>query len=67
MFGVETVDRTEGNLSLISDDTAGPAVIFFCTSSLTVSFIIAPQVGQIERVGAKLRWQTGQFIGLESG
>jgi hypothetical protein len=29
-----------------------------------VSFIMAPHVGQMERVGAKLRSHTGQFIRL---
>jgi len=39
-----------------------PVVILVCNSSRTLSFIIAPQLGQIERVGAKSRSQTGQFI-----
>ncbi len=39
-----------------------PDVIFVCSSSRTVSFIMAPQAGQIDKVGAKLRSHTGQFI-----
>jgi hypothetical protein len=39
-----------------------PAAIFVWSSSRTVSFIIAPQVRQIESVGARSRLQTGQFI-----
>ena len=41
-----------------------PDDIFVRNSSRTVSFIMAPQLGQIERVGAKLRSHTGQFIGF---
>ena len=33
-----------------------------CSSSRTESFIIAPQVKQIDNVGASVRLQTGQFI-----
>lgn len=33
-----------------------------CNSSRTESFIIAPQVRQIDNVGANVRLQTGQFI-----
>jgi hypothetical protein len=29
-----------------------------------LSFIMAPHVGQMERVGAKLRSHTGHFIGV---
>ena len=39
-----------------------PDVILLCNSSRTVSFIMAPQVGQMDNVGAKLRSHTGQFI-----
>ena len=38
------------------------ALIFVCSSSRTESFIIAPQVRQIDNVGASVRLQTGQFI-----
>ena len=41
-----------------------PEVRFASHSSRTVSFIIAPHEGQIDRVGARTRLQTGQFIGL---
>jgi hypothetical protein len=34
------------------------------SSSRTESFIIAPQLGQIDNVGARFRLQTGQFIVL---
>ena len=41
-----------------------PEVTFGASSSRTESFIIAPQDGQIESVGARARVQTGQFIGV---
>jgi len=41
--------------------------ILVSSSSRTVSFIIAPQVRQMESVGANSRLQTGQFIGLRFG
>jgi hypothetical protein len=41
-----------------------PEVIFCSNSSRTESFIIQPQEGQIESVGAKSLAHLGQFIGL---
>ena len=37
--------------------------IFVSSSSRTVSWIIAPQVRQIDKVGARSRLQTGHIIG----
>jgi len=38
--------------------------IFVSSSSRTVSWIMAPQVRQMERVGARSRLQTGHIIGV---
>jgi hypothetical protein len=40
----------------------GAIEILSFSSSRTESFIIAPQLGQIDNVGARFRLQTGQFI-----
>jgi hypothetical protein len=48
----------------LSRGTIGSAaiVIFVSNSSRTVSFIIAPHVRQMDKVGARSRLQTGQII-----
>ena len=51
-----------GLLTLTSIETG---VIFVSSSSRTVSFIIAPQAKQIDKVGARSRLQTGQIIGFK--
>jgi hypothetical protein len=51
-------------LSRLSDFLAATE-IFLTRSSRTESFIIAPQLGQIDKVTALFRLQTGQFIKIE--
>ncbi len=51
-------------ISKLSDFLAATE-IFPTSSSRTESFIIAPQLGQIDKVTALFRLQTGQFIKIE--
>jgi hypothetical protein len=52
-----------GGFGLASILTAlGATTILSLSSSRTESFIIAPQLGQIDKVGARFLLQTGQFI-----
>jgi hypothetical protein len=41
------------------------AEMLSCSSSRTESFIMVPQAGQIDKVGAKFRLQTWHFISFE--
>ena len=61
------VHGSTGSKAVFSGRFSGPEggfTIFDSSSSRTVSCIIAPQVRQIDRVGASSRLQTGQFIGF---
>jgi hypothetical protein len=46
-------------------DFLAAAESFLTSTSRTVSFIIAPQLGQIDKVTALFRLQTGQFIKIK--